>query len=516
MQDKPISKRGMLSELSSVYDPLGFVAPFLLHGRKIIQILSQQELGWDEIVSDEVVKDWVKWKSKLPALENLRISRCIKSVGFGKIMRSSIHHFSDASEGGYGQSSYLRLEDDQGKIHCVLLIGKSKASPLKYISIPRLELIAATLSVKGSLLLRQKLGIPINKEYFWTDSKVVLGYINNNSKKFKIFVANWIQFIRENADPKQWFYVPTKENPADGSSRGLKDVHSEKTKRWFEGPGFLWKPDSKWPAQVSVDVDGSDPEVKATLIINLATTEYDLLSKLEAKFSSWLKLRKAVAIILQLKQILLMQVRLKQCATTKGSVNMEMLQEASNAIIKLVQNTHFKDEVKKIRQKEGSLGKESQISTLNPFMDKHGIIRVGGRIRRSGLRDKCKYPILLPKKSKVTDLIVQWCHYNTAHSGRGMTLNEIRCRDFVVICGSSVVKSAIFKCVTCCKLRGRIGQQMADLPKDRFEVAPLFIYCAVDMFGPFTVRVKRSNIKCYGQCSLAMLEGLSILTLHMS
>ena len=107
MQDKPLSKRGMLSELSSVYDPLGFVAPFLLHGRKIIQILSQQELGWDEIVSDEVVKDWVEWKSKLPALENLRISRCIKSVGFGKIMRSSIHHFSDASEGGYGQSSYL-------------------------------------------------------------------------------------------------------------------------------------------------------------------------------------------------------------------------------------------------------------------------------------------------------------------------------------------------------------------------------------------------------------------------
>ena len=60
MQDKPLSKRVMLSELSSVYDPLWFVAPFLLHGRKIIQILSQQELGWDEIVSDEVAKDWVE------------------------------------------------------------------------------------------------------------------------------------------------------------------------------------------------------------------------------------------------------------------------------------------------------------------------------------------------------------------------------------------------------------------------------------------------------------------------
>ena len=124
MQGKPLSKRGMLSDLSSVYDPLGFVASFLLHGRKIIQILSQQELGWDEIVSDEVAKDWVEWKSKLPALENLAISRCIKPAGFGEIKRSSIHHFSDASERGYGQSSYLRLKNDQGKIHCVLLINQ--------------------------------------------------------------------------------------------------------------------------------------------------------------------------------------------------------------------------------------------------------------------------------------------------------------------------------------------------------------------------------------------------------
>ena len=188
----------------------------------------------------------------------------------------------------------------KGKIHCVLLIGKLRVSPLKYISIARLGMIAATLSVKVSLLLRQKLGISINKEYFWTDSKVILGYINNNSKRFKIFVANRIQFIRENADPKQWFYVPTKENSADESSRGLKDVHSEKTKRWFEGPGFLRKPESECPTQVSVDLDSSDPEVKATLIVNLETIECDLLSKLEAKFSSSLKLRKAVAIILQL------------------------------------------------------------------------------------------------------------------------------------------------------------------------------------------------------------------------
>ena len=65
------------------------------------------------------------------------------------------------------------------------------------------------------------------------------------------------------------------------------------------------------------------------------------------------------------------------------------------------------------------------------------------------------------------------------------------------------------------KLRRRIGgQMMADLPKDRFEEAPPFTYCAVDMFGPFTVRVKRSNMNIMGQRSLALLTELSILRLH--
>ena len=68
----------------------------------------------------------------------------------------------------------------------------------------------------------------------------------------------------------------TKENPSDGSSRGLKNVNLKKTKRWFESPGFLWKPKSEWPTQVSVDVDGNDPEKKATLIVNLTTTECDI------------------------------------------------------------------------------------------------------------------------------------------------------------------------------------------------------------------------------------------------
>ena len=196
-KDKPAMKRGMLSELSSVYDPLGLASPFILKCRRIIQKLCQGNTAGDDTVSIDVQKEWIKWKGKLPALEEIEIQRCIKPALFGRVVESSTHHFLDASEDGYGQATYLRLVNNQGVIHCVLLIGKARVSPLKYVSIPRLELVAATLSVKIALLLQEELDIEIKKEYFWTESKVVLGYIGNSSKRFKIFIANRMQFISD-------------------------------------------------------------------------------------------------------------------------------------------------------------------------------------------------------------------------------------------------------------------------------------------------------------------------------
>ena len=164
---------------------------------------------WNDTVTDEVQKEWAKWKGKLSALEEIEIQRCIKLANFGRVVESSIYHFSDASEDEYGQASYLRLVNNQDVIHYVLLIGKARISPLKHVSIQRLELVAATLFANITLLLQEELDIEINKEYFWTDSKVVLGYISNSSKRFKIFIAKRIQFIHDHSDVAQWYYVPS-------------------------------------------------------------------------------------------------------------------------------------------------------------------------------------------------------------------------------------------------------------------------------------------------------------------
>ena len=169
------------------------------------------------------------------------LQRCFKPLGFGKVVDCSLHHFSDACKNGYGQASYIRLVNEKGRILCSLVIGKARVALLKYISIPRMELVAATLSVKQCALLKKELQYPDMKEAFWTGSQAVLGYIANESRKFKIFVANRVEMIKEGSDPTQWFYVSSKENPADYSSRAVEVNNINAVKMWFEGPSFLWR-----------------------------------------------------------------------------------------------------------------------------------------------------------------------------------------------------------------------------------------------------------------------------------
>ena len=120
-------------------------------------------------------------------------------------------------------------------------MGKARVTPLKPVMIPRLELMAALLSVRVSASLREELEYDQITEVFYTDSQVVLGYIKNDARRFHVFVANRVQQIRENSTPDQWKYIETKENPADESSRGLSPQDLVNNSRWLSGPPFLWE-----------------------------------------------------------------------------------------------------------------------------------------------------------------------------------------------------------------------------------------------------------------------------------
>ena len=102
----------------------------------------------------------------------------IKPKDFGPLVHARVLHFSDASECGYGVVSYVRMENCQHNVHVAFLLGKARVTPLKQVTIPRLELTAAVLAVRVDRILRAELQLQLEDSVFWTDSTSVLKYIN--------------------------------------------------------------------------------------------------------------------------------------------------------------------------------------------------------------------------------------------------------------------------------------------------------------------------------------------------
>ena len=157
LQDKSCTRRGILSTVSSIFDPLGFVAPLLLDGKSILQELCRHEVGWDDPIPDDIKVKWEKWRADLLQVQRISIPRCYKPENFGRVVNAQLHHFSDASVKGYGQCSYLRLTDEHQRIYCSFVMGKSRVAQLKPVTIPRVELTATVCSVRISQQLRQEL-----------------------------------------------------------------------------------------------------------------------------------------------------------------------------------------------------------------------------------------------------------------------------------------------------------------------------------------------------------------------
>lgn len=128
--------------------------------------------------------------------QSFSVPRCFHPKDFGKVVKE-LHHFSDVSTKGYGQCSYLRLIDNSNNVHCSFVMGKSRVTPLKPVTIPRLELQATVTSVKVSQQLHWELDLSDTQEVFWSDSKVVLGYVANESRRFHVFLANHVQVIQD-------------------------------------------------------------------------------------------------------------------------------------------------------------------------------------------------------------------------------------------------------------------------------------------------------------------------------
>lgn len=98
VKNKPHTRRNILSMVSSIYDPLGFLSPLTLSAKLLLQDLCRNKCSWDHEVPKAALESWRKWVASLDQLENFSVERCVKPSGIGAVTQAELHHFSDASD----------------------------------------------------------------------------------------------------------------------------------------------------------------------------------------------------------------------------------------------------------------------------------------------------------------------------------------------------------------------------------------------------------------------------------
>ncbi|XP_058827483.1 uncharacterized protein LOC131687421 [Topomyia yanbarensis] len=207
----------------SLFDPMGLLAPYLIHGKMLIQDLWRCGIHWDQRIPEDEHKKWKKW----------------------------LHVFTDASELGLGCAAYFRVVNDAG-VYCTLVMAKSKVASIKYQSIPRRELQAATLGARLAVRVHDCHSLNICSTTFWTDSSTVLSWIRSDSRRYKQYVAHRVGEILTHSQLQDWRWLPSKENVADCLTKWGNDTEPDINSRWFHAPSLLWKSEENWPQQRKV------------------------------------------------------------------------------------------------------------------------------------------------------------------------------------------------------------------------------------------------------------------------
>jgi len=188
-----------LSQLNRIFDPLGFLAPVLIKGKIFLKQLWQLKIDWDTQLQEDLQMKWRSYYEELQTFKNLSIPR--KSI-FSISEKIEMHGFCDASLEAYGACIYVRSLGHNGTWHSQLLCSKTRIAPLKGITIPRLELNGAHLLVQ--LVIKISWKINSLDFHLWTDSMVVLTWLNSDSSRLKTYVSNRVTQILEVSSPSQW------------------------------------------------------------------------------------------------------------------------------------------------------------------------------------------------------------------------------------------------------------------------------------------------------------------------
>lgn len=206
-EKKPLTHRGVLSVINSIYDPLRFAATVTIKWKLILRQLTVGSSGWDEPHIDIEGHKWQTWKTMLSDLQDVSIPRQYVPCSLQGNARIKLHVFCDASEKAIAAVTYIHVIYEENKHYVGFVIGKTKVAPSHGQTIPRLELCSALLAVEIYQLANEHLNITFDSVNFYSNSRVVLGNITNLTRRFFAYVSNQVEKILKQLTPEQSNYI---------------------------------------------------------------------------------------------------------------------------------------------------------------------------------------------------------------------------------------------------------------------------------------------------------------------
>ena len=512
------TKRSVLSEIASVFDPLGLFSPVLIQGKVFIQSLWSKNIEWDDEISNEDKTVWSSVSSNMSKLSDISVKRCIALDDNENVQRSLVC-FCDASSCAYAANVYLLQANGANECKSDLIFSKTRLAPLKKMTIPRLELMGVVIGVRCLKYVKEQLKVSIEGLHVYTDSQCVLKWINTE-KDLSVFVRNRVKEIKEDSEIL-FGYVSTKENPADVATRG-SDVRSlAENDIWWHGPKWLTESESEWPGLPGHNED--DPEYESEIkkakplkgigLFSTQSSEEHTYSSgscsplgIESdRFSSITKMLRVTALALRFIK------KLRDAQSNKGPITTSEINEAEVMWLTYIQRKSFVDIFDAISNKKMT----NLQRQLGVYLDNDGLLHCKGRIDQAEISESARRPILLPKNERFTHLLVEKVHKQNLHSGVSQTLSQLRYKYWLPR-GRATVSSVLRNCTVCRRHEGGPYKMpvMAPLPKTRVTSAVPFSRTGLDYLGPLYIKTKEGQRKvwvCLFTCMVTRAIHLELL-----
>ncbi|XP_050077439.1 uncharacterized protein LOC126564435 [Anopheles maculipalpis] len=299
---------------------------------------------------------------------------------------------------------------------------------------------------------------------------------------------------------EQWRWIPTKWNVADDGTKWTKTPDLSPTSRWFNGPRFLWGPESLWPAAEAPSTDTPE-ELRPNVLHH--TVQEPLINF--HRFSKWRRLLRAVAYVVRF--VTNVRRAIRKDVILGEPLTQEELARAEKIIITQIQADVYACEIRSLKKDPSQLQpwksrveKSSPLYKLSPVLDEHGIVRMRGRLAGTlSVSETLQQPIILPRKHRGTELLILSYHERYKHCNHRTVVSELRARFYIprVLCEYNRVRKSCQRC----KIDGATPEppSMGNVPFQRVAVGQrAFSFTGVDYFGPLLVAVGRRVEKIWG------------------